>query len=336
MPSTRFLLTGVTGGLGAKILDDMLDKHHVPASDIIATSRSENNRSRFEAKGVQFRVANYERLDTLVEAFKNIENLLFMSSSERDNPKRNREHENVIEAAKQAKVKKVWYVSLAFGGFGDTSKIGFQQAHYETEDKLKNSGLVFIALRAGVYADAFPLFLNWYSSTKSVLLPEMTPPVAEGKIAFASRDELGEATATLLAKGHDAFPAIKPRTEKNIILLTGPKAESRLELVSAINRGRNTNIAVKYLEPTDWVEECTKDDEGGKPRAWFEARVVFTQGVCDGDAELVDPAFETLLGRRPETGTETVERLVKEDSGYTWHQNHARQGGAELSILSGS
>ncbi|KAK3702507.1 hypothetical protein LTR37_014869 [Vermiconidia calcicola] len=331
MSSTPFLLTGVTGGLGAKILDDMLDKHHVPASDIIATSRSENNRSRFEQKFVQFRVADYDRSDTLVKAFKNIDNLLFMSSSERDNPKRNREHENVIEAAKQAKVKKVWYVSLAFGGFGDTSKIGFQQAHYETEDKLKNSGLDFISLRAGVYADAFPLFLNWYPSTKSVLLPEMTPSVTEGKVAFASRDELGEAMATLLAKGLADFPSIQPRTEKNIILLTGPKAESLVHLVDAINRGRTTNMPVEYLKPADWVEECTKDDEGGKPRAWFEARVIFTQGVCDGDAELLDPAFETLLGRRPETGTETVERLVKEDSGYTWHQNHAR-----LALLSGS
>ncbi len=59
-----------------------------------------------------------------------------MSSSERDNDKRNKEHANVIEAAKRAKVGRVWYVSLAFGGFGDGSKIGFQQAHYETEDSL--------------------------------------------------------------------------------------------------------------------------------------------------------------------------------------------------------
>lgn len=60
-----------------------------------------------------------------------------MSSSERDSIKRNVEHGNVIEAAKKAAVRKVWYVSLAFGGLGNGSKIGFQQAHYETEDRLK-------------------------------------------------------------------------------------------------------------------------------------------------------------------------------------------------------
>ena len=115
----------------------MLHKHKIPSSDIVVTSRSENNRSRFESEDLLFRVADYNRLDTLEAAFQNVDNLLFMSSSERDSLKRNVEHGNVIEAAKKANVKRVWYVSLAFGGFGDGSKIGFQQAHYETENRLR-------------------------------------------------------------------------------------------------------------------------------------------------------------------------------------------------------
>ena len=99
--ATKFLLTGVTGGLGAKILDDMLHKHGVAASNIIATSRSESNRQRYESQGLQFRVADYHRFDTLETAFEDVENLLFMSSSERDTDKRNREHSNVVEAAKK-------------------------------------------------------------------------------------------------------------------------------------------------------------------------------------------------------------------------------------------
>ena len=322
--STPLLLTGTTGGLGAKILSDLLHKHNMPASSIIATSRSESNRSRFESQGLEFRVADYNSLETLATAFKDIDNLLFMSSSERDNVKRNIEHDNVITAAVKAKVKKIWYVSLAFGGFGDTSKIGFQQAHYETESQLLKSGLNFVSLRAGVYADAFPLFLNWYPSTQTVPLPRITPAVTESRIAFTSRDELGEAMATIFAKGLDAFPSIELKTEKNILLLTGPKAESLVDLVDAINAGRKTNVPVEYLEPNEWIEACAKDDVGGKSKAWFEARLVFTQGVCDGDAEIVDSALETLLGRRPETGKESVERLVRGNPEYTWHQNHTR------------
>lgn len=155
----------------------------------------------------------------------------------------------------------------------------------------------------------------------------MKPPVTQSKIAFASRTELGEAMATLLAKDYNlstSFPSIRTRTSKNIILLTGPKAESLVDLVDAINRGRGTNIPVEYPEPQDWIEACTKDDVGGKSRAWFEARLDFTKSVTDGDAERVDSALETLLGRRPKTGTEAVERLVRENPEYTWHQNHNR------------
>lgn len=324
MAPTKYLLTGVTGGLGAKILSDMLTIHHIPPQSIIATSRSASKCSHFEAMGVQFRVADYNDPSTLLPAFQDVENLLFMSSSTRDNATRNREHSNVVAAAKEAAVGKVWYVSLAFGGFGDGSEIGFQQAHYETETLLKESGLDFVSLRAGVYADAFPLFLNWYPSSSSVLLPRVEPPVSESRIAWTSRDELGEAMATLLAGGLDAFPSIEPKTEKNIILLTGGETDSLTSLVEAINRARGTDIPIEVLEPEEWIEACTKDDEGGKPRAWFEARLVFTQGVCDGDAAVTDPAMEVLLGRKPETGPLAVERLLKEDPEYKWHQNHVR------------
>lgn len=157
-----------------------------------------------------------------------------------------------------------------------------------------------------------------------MLLPKINPPVTDSRIAFASRDELGEAMANMFARGLSAYATVKPQTEKNILLLTGPKAESLVDLVDAINAGRKTSVPVEYLEPENWIEACSKDDEGGKGRPWFEARLVFTRGVCEGDAALVDPALETLLGRRPETGKEAVERLVRENPGYTWHQNYAR------------
>lgn len=322
--NTAYLLTGVTGGLGAKILDSMLNTHHTPPSSIIATSRSPSKASHFTNLGVQFRVADYNDPSNLLTAFHAVENLLFISSSTRDNATRNREHLNVINTAKEARVGRVWYVSLAFGGFGDGSQIGFQQAHYETENLLKQSGLDFVSVRAGIYTDAFPLFLNWYPSTEAVLLPKVTPSVSDSRVAWTSRDELGEGMATLLAKGFEAFPSIQPKTEKNTVLLTSEETESLVDLVHAVNRACGTEMPVKIMEPEEWIDACAKDDEGGKPRAWFEARLVFAQGVCDGDAAVTDAALATLLGREPETGRQTVERLLSAEPGYTWHQNHMR------------
>lgn len=339
---TPFLLTGVTGGLGAKILEDMLNIHKVDPSSIIATSRSESNRSKasptssnlqltindpmqFESRGLQFRVADYNDASTLDSAFRNVKELLFMSSSERDNDIRNREHLNVIEAAKKNNVGRIWYVSLAFGGWTDSSQIGFQQAHYQTENLLVESGLEFVSLRAGIYSDAFPLFLNWYPESEKVFFPKVEPPVENGQLAYTSRDELGEAMATLLVKGFEKFPSIQPKTEKNIVLLTAQETNSMVDLVGAIDKARlgKGKLPIVYLEPQDWIAVSAKDDIGGKGTAWFEARLVFVEGVCAGDAEVMDPALETLLGSKPETGVQAVERLVREAGGeYRWHQNH--------------
>ena len=184
------------------------------------------------------------------------------------------------------------------------------------------SGLKFLSLRAGVYTDAFPLYLNWYPTSTKVFLPNTQPPVSEGRIAFTSRDELGEGMAALMAKGLDAFPSIKPMTDNNIVLLTSQSTNTLEDLVHAISQARGTETPMEYLEPSEWIDASAKDDMGRKPRAWFEARLVVLEGFNQGDAETVDDTLATLLGRTPETGFKGVQRLLTEDSDFTWHQNH--------------
>jgi uncharacterized protein YbjT (DUF2867 family) len=136
-PHLPILLTGTTGGLGTTILHHLLHTHNLNPASIIATSRSPANRSKYESQGVQFRELDFARPETLGPALAGVGLLLFVSSSERDNAKRNREHGNVIEAAVKAGVQAVWYVSLAFGGWGDESQVGFMQAHLWTEERLR-------------------------------------------------------------------------------------------------------------------------------------------------------------------------------------------------------
>jgi uncharacterized protein YbjT (DUF2867 family) len=135
--ASPILLTGTTGGLGTAILHHLLHTHRLDPQSIIATSRSSSARSKYESQGVQFRELDFARPETLGTALDGVGLLLFVSSSERDTPKRNEEHGNVIDAAVKAGVKEVWYVSLAFGGYGDESKVGFMQAHLWTEERLR-------------------------------------------------------------------------------------------------------------------------------------------------------------------------------------------------------
>lgn len=186
------------------------------------------------------------------------------------------------------------------------------------------SGLNFVSLRAGVYADAFPLFLNWYPELKVIRLPKLTPPVSKGQLALTSREELGEGMASLFSAGIEAYPSIKPRGERRIVLLTAAETGTFVDIADAINSTRSIKQPVEYLEPVDWVEAAAKDDLGGMSKAWFESRLIWFQEMCDGALETTDAALETLLGRRPVSGVELVKQLVGGDGQYTWHQNSAR------------
>lgn len=134
--SKTILLTGVTGGLGGRVLEDLLNKQHVPSSSIIVTSRTASNRERFEKQGLAFRELDYGRPETLTAALKGVNEFLFMSSSQVNNDMRRTEHQNVVNAAKAAGVSRTWYVSLAFGGFEVNDKVPVQMVHNWTEEML--------------------------------------------------------------------------------------------------------------------------------------------------------------------------------------------------------
>lgn len=155
----KYLITGATGGLGEKVLAYFVANR--PASEFAAASSRESNRKQFEDRGIAFRHANYDDPVCLESAFQDVENLLFVSTNVFDNEKRQKQHENFINAAKKVGVKhvcnsfpflssstliesflsnilfQVWYTSLAFGGLESTSKAAVQQVHLITEDLLK-------------------------------------------------------------------------------------------------------------------------------------------------------------------------------------------------------
>ena len=129
------LITGFTGGLGASVLSTLLTL--VPAQNLAVSSSNPSGSSRLPDKDITFHHATYDSLTDLTTAFQGIQKLFFVSSPAFDSALRERQHRNVIEAAKAARVGHVYYSSLAFGGKGNGSKIGIQQAHIATEQMLE-------------------------------------------------------------------------------------------------------------------------------------------------------------------------------------------------------
>jgi len=308
--ATRYLVTGATGGLGSSVLATLLKL--LPAPQIIAGSSRAGKSTLSTLNGtVELRHVDFGNEEGMTRAFKDIDILFFVSAPIMDTETRINAHKNVVSAVKASKVKHVYYSSLAFGGTGDC-EVQLMEAHLTTERLLKESGITFTSIREGVYADAFPLFLNWYPSDPNQEL-RLPHSAAEGKWALASREELGEATAKLMVKG--GF-------DNEIVLFSGPEALTLAELVEAVNEASGRNVSIKWVSDDEYIKYNFANDEGKKPEFFFHSWTTMFNGVAGGDAAHVSPLLQETLGRRPLDARQFVKDTLRKNRDYTWHQNY--------------
>src|SRR5688500_6973787 len=121
-------VTAASGHLGRLTVHALLDRG-VPAGDIVAGARSPEKIADLAALGVRVREADYDRPDTLAEAFAGVDRLLLISASEVGI--RVPQHTNAVEAAVAAGVSLVAYTSAPYA---DTTDLPIAPEHKATEE----------------------------------------------------------------------------------------------------------------------------------------------------------------------------------------------------------
>ena len=187
------LVTGATGGLGRETIDALLIT--TPATEIAALVRDAGKATDLAQRGVEVRQADYFDYPALVQAMRGVEKVLLVSAVAFTD--RLRQHRNVIDAAREAGVKHLFYTSIQRSS--DFVMPQVTESDLATEAYLKASGLVYTILHNGYYFEG----LGYLIGTE-VPAAEVRVPAGEGKIAFIKRTELAAATAALLiSEGHD-------------------------------------------------------------------------------------------------------------------------------------
>ena len=149
-------ISGASGNLGratALQVAELLQLTGEGAADrLTLTSRSPGDVEGL-VPGAATRFADFDRPDTLREAFGGAATLLLISTDRVDN--RSAQHAAAIDAARDAGVGHVIYTSMLSPGPENPALIS--ESHWATEEHLRASGLAFTILRFSLYSD-FQMF----------------------------------------------------------------------------------------------------------------------------------------------------------------------------------
>ncbi|WP_132998806.1 SDR family oxidoreductase [Luteimonas arsenica] len=266
----KIAVTGATGQLGRLLIERLRGK--VPATDIVALARTP---AKAADLCVEVREADYTRPETLDKALAGIDTLMLISGSEVG--QREAQHRNLIEAAKQAGVRRVVYTSLLHA---DTSTLGLAPEHVATEAMLRESGLATTVLRNGWYTENYTA-----GAAVAVANGALIGSAGQGRIASATRADYADAAVTVLTTpGHDG----------KVYELAGDTAYTLADLAAEISRQSRKDVPYVDLPPAEYTAALVA---AGVPAPWPDALPALD--VEAGKGALFDDgrALSKLIGR---------------------------------------
>jgi NAD(P)H dehydrogenase (quinone) len=267
------VVTGATGHLGRLAIDALLAT--VPAGQVAAVVRDKEKAQSLAERGVEVRLGDYDRPDTLAGAFRAGDRVLFVSGSEVG--RRVTQHGAVVDEARRAGVALLAYTSILGGPAADFE---LAREHQETERLIQESGLPYTFLRNGWYHENFTENLAPVLAHGAVV-----GSAGQGRVASASRaDYAAAAAAVLTGEGH----------EGRAYELSGDTAWGYAEYAAEASRQSGREIVYSQVPPEQHVEILTG---AGLPEAF--ARILVDVDAAIGRGRLAGTTGElaALIGR---------------------------------------
>jgi NAD(P)H dehydrogenase (quinone) len=276
----KILVTGATGQLGKIVVEELLAK--VNAQSITVLVREPDKAAGWKNKGINVVVGNYTDYPSLLAAFKGIDKLYFISSS--DKTARFAQHENVINAAVEAGVVHLIYTSAHRKSEDPDSPLA-GDAHWQTDALIKRADLTYTILKHGLYTELLPLFIgNHVLDTSSIYLPG-----GEGRSSYATRADLAAAGAVVLTTdGH----------ENKTYDLCSPVSYSFQDIAEIMSELSGKNIA--YVSPPTeaYIERLYAQGASDK---FLKGVLLFCTALVRGEFDFPSLDLQVLLGREPQS-----------------------------------
>jgi NAD(P)H dehydrogenase (quinone) len=270
-------ITGAGGQLGGSVLNELLSRGAKPG-EIVAITRTPEKLAGFAAKGIAVRAGDFDAPAGLAAAFKGIDTLLIIPTSDLRPGFRTPQHKAAIDAAKAAGVKHVVYVSTVAARPGQD----LMQSHLDTEQAIFASGLKWTIVRMGMYFEN--LFMG---ALQHALASGHYGATGPAPIANLARDDVAAALAgVLLGSGH----------EGSVYHVTGGASLTPAEIAATISRVFGKKVEAAIITDAQYAGGLKA---AGLPDFVVEAILGIAQTGAKGMLDVVTGDVERLSGRKP-------------------------------------
>ena len=270
----RIGVSGAGGQLGRRVVMEL--QRRVADDEIVAITREPDK----VAAPLEGRLGDYDKPETLVEAYADLDRLLLIPSADLRPGVRSAQAAVAVDAALAAGVGHIFLLSAT--GTRAKAEPAIGAAYWAAEHRLLTSAVkAWTILRANYFAETFAEQAGMAAGTGHV------PGFAENRVAYVSRDDVAAACAGALATdGHVGA----------IYNLSGPDRVTGAE--------RAALLAGFTGQPVDYAvltEEELRGAMGGAGLPPFVVDVVVSMEAAqaEGGYDIITGDVEKLAGRAP-------------------------------------
>jgi uncharacterized protein YbjT (DUF2867 family) len=276
------LVTGGTGAIGSEVTRQLLAAGERPRLLLRNPDKAQGIETRIDiAKG------DMGDREAVQAAMRGVDRLFLLATG----PEMPRLDQVAVAEAKQAGVGHI--VKLSVAG-ADMETLSLARWHRHGEKAIQAAGIPSTFVRP---VNFMSNALTWADSIRSA--DAVFLPTGEGRVAYVDPADVAGVCVRALLGG-----AAHHGKE---YLLTGPEALTTAEMVGIIGRALGRTLRFVDMVSDDFERQMSS---AGLPAAMVAAYVELYSVMRDGQLDFVAPTVELVLGRKPGSFADWVQRLV--------------------------
>jgi NAD(P)H dehydrogenase (quinone) len=278
-------VSGASGHLGKAVVAELLQRPG--GHQVVAITRTPET----VAKPAQARLGDYDRAESLTEAYAGLDRLLIIPTLEPAPGKRAAQNVAAIDAAVRAGVKHVVFMSSA--GARQEEEPALTTTYWRGEQHLIATAPAWTILRMNFYAESFA------QQAQASLGQGVLAGLAENRVAFVARGDIaGAAAGILIGDGHAGAT----------YNATGPERLSGAERAALVAEIAGRPLAFVAITEEQLRAALTK---ASLPLVLVNTVISIQRAFAAGAFDILTSDVERLGGRPPTPLRDVLTRVLK-------------------------